>query len=166
MSILVQTTVAPAVKTKNVSKIAIVYAVILVGMVVTQLFTFDEFLKLLSVFDLPGGVRYAHFIGAFLVTAEVLALPFLLRMQLSPAFRVVSMILGWAVALIWTKLTVWLLIQDSYINNVGFLGTVVNLILGWWAVFFSIALGILAGWSSWGMWPVQQKTKRVSKRTK
>jgi hypothetical protein len=163
MSILVQPTPAPTPKTKDVQRIATLYAIILVIMVVAQLFTFEEFLKLVTNFNFPGGIRYAHFITAFLVVAEVFALPFLLRMALSPAFRFLSMLLGWLVALIWVKLTIWLVIQDSLVNNVGFLGTVVNLTPGWWAIFFSVSLAILAAWASWGMWPAKKSLKRVIK---
>ncbi|MDB5179460.1 MAG: rane protein of unknown function [Candidatus Saccharibacteria bacterium] len=161
MSIFPQPTPAPTPKTKNVEKIAIFYAVILVIMAVAQLFTFDEFLNLVTSFNFPGGIRYAHFIAAFVVVAEVFALPFLLRMPLSTAFRWFSMILGWFVALVWAKITIWLVIQDSIVTNVGFLGTVVSLMPGWWAIFMSIALGILAAWASWGMWPHQRVAKRV-----
>lgn len=134
-------------------RIAIFYAVILVVMAVAQLFSFDEFLKLVTDFGFPGGIRYAHFIVAFLVTAEVFAVPFLLRMPLSPAFRWVSMVCGWLVALIWTKITIWLVIKDGIVGNVGFLGTIVDTMPGWWAIFISLAFGILAIWASWGMWP-------------
>jgi hypothetical protein len=163
MSIFVQTTLAPSAKNKNVKKIATFYAAILVVMAVAQLFSFDQFLKLVASFDFPGGARYAYFITSFLVVAEVFALPFLLRMPLSPAFRWLSMVLGWLAALIWTQLTIWLVVKDSFANNVGFLGTVVNLMPGWWAIFFSIGLGALAAWASWGMWPMKVKNKKPTK---
>ena len=147
-------------------KIATLYAVILMVMAVAQLFTFDEFLKLMTSFGFPGGIQYAHFITAFLVVAEVFALPFLLRMPLSPAFRWLSMILGWFVALIWAMLTIWVVTQASTINNVGFLGTAVHLVPGWWAVFMSVAFGVLAAWASWDMWPSRRSAKRVAKHSK
>ena len=162
MSIAVQATPAPTPKTKNVTKIAVFYAIILVGMAVAQLFTFDEFLKLMTSFTLLGDVRLAHFIAAILVVAEVFALPFLLRMSLSPAFRWLSMVSSWAVAAIWLYITTQLLIQHTPINNVGFLGTAIDLLPGWWSIFISVAFGILAAWSSWGMWPYIRRSKRVS----
>lgn len=166
MSILPNTTLAPVPKTKDVQRIAVFYAVILVVMAVAQLFTFDEFLKLVGSFGFPGGIQLAHITTAFLVVAEVFALPFLLRMPLSPAFRWLSMILGWLVALIWTLLSLWLVTHGSIVSNVGFLGTVVDLMPGWWALFISIAMGVLAGWASWGMWPWRPRFKRVAKQTK
>lgn len=162
MSIFVQATPAPTPKTKDVQRIALFYAIILVVMVVAQLFTFDDFLKLMTSFGFDGGIRLAHFTAAILVTAEVFALPFLLRMSLSPAFRFLSMLCGWLVALIWLKITILLVIQDGISNNVGFLGTAVNTMPGWWAIVMSIIFGILAAWASWGMWPYQQSSKKKS----
>lgn len=163
MSIFPHVTPAPVPKTNNIQKIAIFYAVIIVIMVVAQLFTFDAFLKLVTSFDFPGGIRFAHFTAAFLTVAEVFALPFLLRMSLSIAFRWFSMILGWLVALIWVSITIWVMFQDSFANNIGFLGTVVNLTPGWWAILLSVGFCVLAMWVSWGMWPGHVAPKRVAK---
>lgn len=167
MSIFATPTPSPEPRTKDVKRVATFYAVILVIMAVAQLFSFDEFLKLVATFDLPGGIRFAYFITAFLVVSEVFALPFLLRMSLSPAFRWLSVILGWFAALIWIYITIWLAgTQIGAVNNVGFLGTAIETMPGWWAVFISFALGILAIWSSWGMWPLRRSSKRVTKHSK
>lgn len=166
MSTFPKTTFATPPKTNDVQRVAILYAVILVVMAVAQLFTFDEFLKLVTSFGLPGGIRSAYFLGSFLVVTEVFAIPFLLRMHLSTAFRWLSMICGWLVPIIWTILTVWIVMHDMGVSNVGFLGTTISLTPGWWAIFISIALGILAAWASWGMWPYVKKVKRVTKQSK
>lgn len=166
MSIFAKATPAPTPKTKDVQRLAVVYAVILAAMAIAQLCSLDQFLRLITSFDFPGGVRYAHFIAALLIVAEIFGLPFLLRMSLSPAFRWLSMVLGWLVALIWTSVSLWLVLQESYVNNVGFLGTVIAVIPGWWAIFISLTFGILAGWASWGMWPLIKNTIRVTKHFK
>ena len=153
MSIFVSTTPAPIPKSKDVKRISLFFAGVLVVMAVAQLFTFEEFLVLVEGFGLPGGAVFAHLFTAILITAEVFALPFLLRMSLSPLFRWVSMISGWIVALLWIFITFWLAVNPGYVTNVGFLGTIAEMMPGWWAVFMSIALGILATWASWGMWP-------------
>jgi len=164
MSIFVQPTLASTPKTKNIQRAALFYAAILIVMIVAQLFTFEEFVPLVVSFDFPGGDALAHFDAAFIIVAELLALPFLLRMSVSPAFRWVSMIAGWFVAATWLKFTVWLVVSGSIIHNVGFLGTAVEMTPGWWAIFASIILGILTSWASWGMWPRQNHAKRVMKR--
>jgi len=157
MSILRKPTAAPVPKTNDVRRIATFYASLLVIMAVAQLFTFDDFLALVSSFELIGGTSTAYFLGSLVIALEVFALPFLLRMPLSPAFRWVSMVAGWLVAAIWLKLTIWQLFVSSDIETVGFLGTAITLMPGWWAVFISLSFGILAAWSGWGMWPVKRK---------
>ena len=166
MSIFVQPTIAPSPKTKDVRRIATFYAGILVVMLVAQLFSFEEFVSLIVSFQFPGGEQLAHFDAAFIVVVELLALPFLLRMSLSPLSRWVSIVAGWLVAATWLKFTVWLVVSDSMVNNVGFLGAAVETMPGWWAIFMSIAFGILAAWASWGMWPTKGRAKRVEKRQK
>ena len=156
MNILVHATKAPMPKTRDAKRIAIFYAGILLVMAVAQLFTFDTFLVFFADFGLPGGTQFAY----FLVTTEVFALPFLLRMSVSPAFRWVSMVCGWLAAGIWLGITVWLSSHDGMVNSVGFLGTVVDIIPGAWAVFMSIAFVLLAAWASWGMWPGKQESRK------
>jgi hypothetical protein len=162
MTIFATATPSTIPKTKNVKQVATFYAGVLVVMSVAQLFTFESFLKLMTSFEFPGGIKYAYFLTALLVVAEVFALPFLLRMALSPAFRFLSMLCGWLVALIWAKLTIWMVLVNTPINNVGFFGTVINVTPGWWAAFISIAFGLMAAWASWGMWPkfTYRKTSR------
>lgn len=139
------------------------YAVLLVVMVVAQLFTFESFLELIGSFGLPGGLVTAYVVGAVLIAAQVFALPFLLRMSLSPAFRMLSLLLAGLVADIWLVLTLWLAITQPAVTNVGFLGTVVEVMPGWWAVCIAVAFGILATWAAWGMWPLSS-TKAISKK--
>lgn len=157
MSFLRKPTPAPTPKTKDVKRIAIFYALLLVILAVAQLFTFEHFLQLLATFGFPGGDQFAYFLGAFIVTVEVFALPFLLRMPLSPAFRIFSMICGWLAAAVWLKIALWLALTETAVDTVGFLGTVTDLMPGWWAVFIGFALLILTTWASWGMWPGKSK---------
>jgi hypothetical protein len=166
MTILVHATPAPVPKTKNVRQVAIFYAVVLLIMAVAQLFTFNEFLKLMMSFEFPEGVQATRFITAFIIVAELFAIPFLLRFSLSPAFRWLSMIMGWLVSIIWFKITLWQVLQNTPIDNVGYLGTAAIITPGSWAILISVAFGILAAWASWGMWPGLSDFKRVKKHKK
>lgn len=136
---------------------AIAYAVVLGAMAVTQLFTFEHFLELIATFALPIGGELTYLTGALIVVTEIFALPFLLRMPLSKAFRWVSMVCSWLAPLIWITLTLWLVITEPLVDNVGLLGTIVGLLPGWWAVLVAVSLGILAAWASWGLWPGKRK---------
>jgi hypothetical protein len=122
---------------------------------VAQLYKYEEFPDVLAGLGLPGGVVWAPLYAALIVIGEVLAVPFLLRMRLSPAMRIVSMASGWLV------IGLWLIIAitgnlSGYAGNSGVLGATLPVVLGWWTVFVFAALGVLAGWSAWGMWPCRQ----------
>ena len=159
MSFFVKSIPAQEPRTKESKKIAIFYAVILVILAVAQLFSFEEFLVHFQSIGLPISNEQAYILAPVIVIAEVFALPFLLRMRLSPAFRFLSMFLGWLVAGLWVFVTFWLASTQSQADTVGFLGTVVNLMPGWWAVFISLSFAVLAAWSSWGLWPGKRTGK-------
>ena len=97
MSILVKATPAPTARTKETKQMAYLYAGLLVVLAVTQLFTFDEFIELVPAFNLPFGTGFTYALAPLIVATEVFAIPFLLRMQLSVAFRWLSMFCGWFV---------------------------------------------------------------------
>src|SRR5919202_305909 len=104
MSFFGLSTPAPQPKTKNITSICLLVSAILTVMVVAQLFTFEDFPAVIASLWLPGCDATARFLAAFLVVIEVLALPFLLSMRLSPLFRIVSMVLGWVVVILWLGL--------------------------------------------------------------
>lgn len=157
MSIFVKSTIAQKSRTVDAQRIAYFYAAILVVFALAQLFTFDDFIRLLESFVSPSMAPIADLLGGVIVVGEIFALPFLLRMDTSPLMRFVSMGFSWLVPAIWFKLSLLLVLTTNAIHNVGFLGTKVSLTPGWWAVFFSIALGILAAWAGWGLWPAKRK---------
>jgi hypothetical protein len=140
-------------KTKESKTISYAYSIILVSLISCQLLTFDGFSGLLVNFMLPGGIVTAHIISYVIVLSEVLALPFLLRLKLWFVLRYISMIFCWLVPIIWLFLTLWLNLSVNSISNVGFLGTVVQLLPGWWSVCLSLSIGLMAIWASWGLWP-------------
>ena len=149
----VHITPAPTPKTPRIVPIATLYAAILTLMAVSQLFYFEEFISLIGSFWLPVDRAGVYVIASSIVIAEVFALPFLLRMYLSPLMRLVSMTFGWIVPAIWLILCVWIQLQTHALSNIGFLGEVVDIPPGWWSIVFSASLGVLAAWASWGMWP-------------
>ncbi len=159
MSILVKAVPAPKPRTPESAKISLLFAAILVIMAVAQLFTFEEFLLHIALLNLPFGDIVTNAIGPLIVVAEVFALPFLLRMRLSPAFRYLSMFLGWLATGLWLYISVWIVATHSAVSTVGFLGTVGNLTPGYWSIFMSFALVILCIWSSYGLWPGKRLKK-------
>jgi len=153
MNILVQPTAANKPKTADSQKIAYFYVIILTVFALSQLFDFNNFLSLFDSFGIFSNGSMATLLASFTVVAEVLAIPFLLGMSLSPLMRMLSMLLGWAVPAIWLFISIWINYSINSVSNIGFLGTKVQLMPGSWAVLVPVALGILAAWASWGMWP-------------
>lgn len=159
MSILPKASPATPAKTKESKQIAVVYAVVLVVFALAQLYTFDEFIGLIPSFDLPLGGAIVYVLAPIIVAAEVFALPFLLRMKLSVGFRWFSMVMGWLAAALWLFITLSVVVSGGGATTIGFLGTVVDLVPGWWAVTVPLAMGILAAWASWGLWPAKRAKK-------
>ncbi len=159
MSFFVQVTPGVQPKSDNVRIVAIIFAVILVIMVVAQLFTFEDFPALIADYLLPTGTRLAPMLAAIIVSVEVLALPFLLGMAVSPLMRWLSMVCGWVAVAIWIKISLWLVITMNVATNAGILGATIKVPIGWWTVLFSLLLGGLAIWSSRGLWPRVPRAK-------
>lgn len=120
--------------------LALIYTV----MVVAQLFEFEKFVPLVESFWLPGGVVAASLAAALLVTTEVLAIPYLLNIPLSPAMRVLSATFAVGVAAAWLGLGVWLTVTTNAVDNFGILGTTVPVAVGWWSVAMGAVLLALA----------------------
>jgi len=156
MTFFVKAISGPKPKTKESQQIAYAYALLLVVVLFCQLFTFDDFLPLIENLWLPGGEPTAHLLGGIIVVSELFSLPFLLGVRLSPLMRVFCMIASWLVPTVWLFISVWLQIVLNNVSNIGFLGTVVDILPGWWAIFACIAIGVLSAWSSWGLWPLKR----------
>ncbi len=153
MSILATAYPAKKARTNDAKRVAWVYAAILALMAIGQLVGFSQFVLVIDSYWLPGGMPFAAFLAGFLIVAELLSVFFLLRLKLSPAFRVFSMGLSWLVPVVWVVLTVRAIAAVTSLTNVGFLGGSIQIIPGWWAVFVSVALVILSAWATWGLWP-------------
>lgn len=159
MSLFVQATAAPRPKTKNIRTVGIALAGVFVVMAVAQLFTFEKFPDVIKAMWLPGGDEVASVRAALIICLEVGAIPFLLSMRLSPAMRFLSMLSGWAVVLAWLAASLWQNLGSAVIANSGLLGATVKLPVGWWNVLFCLALGLLAAWAAWGLWPLKKRSK-------
>lgn len=159
MKVFVQPTRAQEPKTEAAKLISLFYAVILTLMIVAQLFTFEAFIELIISFNLPVSDVVVSAVAPVLVAYELFALPFLLRMTVSSAFRLLSIVCGWLVPAVWLAITVSLAISQPAVETVGFLGTAVDLVPGWWAVGISLLFGVMAAWASWGLWPARKANK-------
>ncbi len=148
---------APKPVSPNAVYVAWVYSAVIVVMVFLQLFAFEKFIPLLDQYDLWGGMDTATIAAALIVTVEVLALPFLLRMTLSPLMRWLSLVCSLAIAGAWLKLSLLALWTDNIVQNSGMFGSKLAFPAGWPAVLLSLILLFFAVYCVWGLWPLRKK---------
>lgn len=146
---------APKPRSEMAKIAAWVYAAILVAMALGQLYAFEKFIPLIEEYSLPGGDAMAGVVAALIVTVEVFALPFLLRMRISPLLRWVSLVCSAAAAGAWVKLSLWVYCSMIVIPNSGMLGTKVTVPMGIVSLGISFVLLALALYCVWGLWPVK-----------
>ena len=156
----VRATQPPKPKNNYVVKLGIGLAGVLTFMAVSQLFQFDEFDTIISSNEPLAAIINSSIIVALVTSAEIFALPFLLRMRISPALRVFSMFLGWSVALFWLYRAVLLPVVTGDVIEVGLLGSILSdipqLIYSIVATLIAIAVLIV----TIGMWPIAKRRAR------
>ncbi len=102
---------APHTRHKFAPVLGMLAAAVLTTFALVHLFRIDTFLPLLDD-ALPGGLVVASMIGVLIVTAEVFAVPVMLRMRLSPLARLTGILLAVIVPLTWLLITIWTLGSD------------------------------------------------------
>ena len=156
----IQATLADEPRSTAARNIAWIYAAVLVVMVVGQLFSFEKFIPLIESYALPGGARTALLVAGLIVTTEVFALPFLLRMPVSLLMRWFSLLCGAVAAGIWLGLAIFALMSAQNLDNSGMLGTKIAISAGFVQLCLSIVLTILAIMSIVGLWPSTHHAKK------
>lgn len=145
MSIFVRTVTPVTPVSRTAFYASIFSAAVLVVAATAQLFAFEDFPAVLAGYLLPGGYGSALLLAALLVTVEVLAVPYLLMMRLSPLMRGLSLVCGWLSCLIWLVLG-WLGLIQGGVSNSGLLGTTVSVPFGWPTLVFvaGVSIGLIA----------------------
>lgn len=95
---LASATKAPAPISNGWLIVPFAYAGLLLVMILAQLMTFEKFIPLIASYGIWGGDIGAKITTVLIVTVEIFALPFLLRMDLSPLARLYSVIFSLAVS--------------------------------------------------------------------
>lgn len=131
---------------KLVSQTSLILALLLAtgvaAMVSCQLMTFEKFIPIIQSFALPGGSSTGRLMVALIVAGEILSLPFLLRMNLSPLFRLFSAILCASTPLLWSIIIIWAYSSEATTAGTGFFGSLIKAQLGLWSLVY--CLGWLA----------------------
>ena len=160
MKFFVQPTQPPKPYSSRAGQLAWGLAAIYTLMAVAQLFTFDEFTTLADAFQvmaLPGML-----VAALFIVLEVLSLPYLLRMAISPLFRLMSGCFVGLTSVAWLCVSLWIVVARPTVESIGYLGGVGQLAPGWWSVCVSFALTVLSVWVLWGTWPRYESEKTTS----
>lgn len=158
MRFFVQPTEPPRPNSTSTGYIAITLAAIFVLLAVAQLYSYEDFPNIITSMGLPGGRFFANVYAALLVTGEVVAIPFLLSMRLSPAMRALSMIAGWCVIVAWLFVSFYINMTTNAITNGGVLGATIPLSPGWWMVATWLVMAGMCTWVSWNMWLILKRT--------
>lgn len=136
---------APKPRSPLARNVAWGYAGVLVVMVVGQLFAFEKFIPALQDY----GVTHAEavVVASAIVVLEVLSLPFLLRMPLSPLMRLMSGTFSTMVALLWLIVSVSVIGDDA--NGLLF-GTKVHISTTLQLVL-SLLLVVVSSYTAYGL---------------
>lgn len=102
--------------------LAFALAALLIVMVVAQLMSLDKFIPIIENYQLPGGVPTAKITVYKIEVSALFALPFLLRMSLSPLFRWLSALLLNLHSLVWVVLGIWVAGQNPPLIGTGIFG--------------------------------------------
>ena len=111
----------PKVRSPQAVVLGVLAAVYLVAMVFLQLFDFEDMPSILRYFWGAGSESAMLVLAALLVTTELLVLPALLGMKLSPLLRLVSVGAGVATALYWVVASLSVVL-GAHSRNPGMFG--------------------------------------------
>lgn len=100
-----------------------ILAIIIIIMTVSQLMTVEKTLPILENYLLPGRAATAKAVLFFELVAGVFALPFLLRMKVSPLFRLLSVFLLFVFASTWVLLSLWVMATEPPYIGSGMFGS-------------------------------------------
>ncbi len=123
-------------RTKSTKIIALLCVSMITVMLVAQLFKYEDFASVLSVVLPIMSYQAVEILAALLVILELLALPYLLGMYLSPLMRGISALAGGVVS------TFWLIaaLTSAHASNSALLSTFVQMPGGIMAVLWACAL--------------------------
>jgi nickel-type superoxide dismutase maturation protease len=108
-------------------------------MALVHLFRIDTFIPIIDTI-VPGGNGMAIFISLVMILSEIFAIPFALRMKLSPLAHLMSGALVVFAPLWWLLLTIWALGTDL---STGQLGEFVSVPANTWAITVNIVWVVL-----------------------
>ena len=130
-------------KKQFASKVLWALAIIMIGFALAHLVRIDKLIPTISQILSPAG---ASWFVVLVAIAEVLALPYLLQLRVSPLMRVVSGVLVVLAPLAWTCLAIW---AAGSGHSTGQFSSYISTPGSWWLIMLNLAwLGV----SYWALW--------------
>lgn len=99
---------------------------IFIIMILSQLMTYEKFVPIIQNYQLFNSPPFGKVFSALIVIFEIMALPFLLRMELSRLLRFVSAGCLIAVSTAWAVLGFWASLNHSPLIGTGLLGGILK----------------------------------------
>ena len=126
-------------RSRSAQVAALAAAAIIVVMLLGQLFGFEDFASVLGTVMPFNDMPLSSTLAAGLVLVELLALPYLLAMYLSPLMRALSATAALAVALFWLIVC----LTNAHASNIGMLSSTFTIHGGLVAVAIAFVLFVL-----------------------
>lgn len=121
---------------------ALILAILYLGVLIAQLFSYERFSEVIYGFGLAGGQDTASLLAVLVPFIEFLALPFMISMRLNRRARQLSMIAVIAAPAIWFILSLWLNVSgiSSQLNSGLFGATIITPVAPWLIAFSALWL--------------------------
>lgn len=123
-------------RTRRTIAVSLTVSLMVIGMLLTQLYGYEAFAAILSSVVSTNDSRAHHALAAAIVMAELLALPYLLRMYMSRLFRVLSAGMGLFLAGFWLLVA----LTNAHASNIGLFSDTVSLPGGLLAALWCLLL--------------------------
>lgn len=137
----------PKLRTKYGPILGWIAAIILIIFSLVHLFRIDTFVPELSL-ALGSNQTLTLWVASILVTMEVFALPFLMRMRLSPLAQYVSGAFAVIVPLVWLLIAIWTFGTNS---STAQLGEFVSLPSSWTLIFANLLWLLFSYYTIWAL---------------
>ncbi len=117
---------------------AFILGMMYVGLIVTQLFTFEKFTDVVAGFGLPGDRVVAVAVAVLIPFVEIVALPYLVSMKLSERVRAVTRVASLVAPSLWLVLAIWMNVFPGASRlNSGLFGATIPTVVGIWVILFA-----------------------------
>lgn len=118
----------------------IALGLVILFMLITQLFSFEDYPTALFVMGLPGGIVMATVLAYVTTALEALSLPFLMSMSMGKGLYEISRWSLVLVAVVWLSIALISQFATSEDGVVAIFGATVPVFAGLWFVLFTLLL--------------------------